>query len=108
MRAAQLDSTEVEAPGIEPTATSAPSVANGRENDEGRATQDDSRQRGVSASTDRTRGATTGDADAAIRAAAKVAIDAGDLERARALLDLLDARPAAATVVTLASRRGPD
>jgi hypothetical protein len=42
------------------------------------------------------------DTDEAIRAAAKRAIDAGDTARARALLDLLDAKPKQATVLTLA------
>ena len=37
--------------------------------------------------------ATPATADEAIGAAAKLAIDAGDMKRARALLDLLDARP---------------
>lgn len=47
------------------------------------------------------------DADAAIRLAAKLAIDAGDLERARALLDLLAPKQAAtvASVTPLAVLR---
>jgi len=49
--------------------------------------------------------ASTGpDTDEAIRIAAKVAIEAGDTKRARALLDLLDARPKPATLLTLAER----
>jgi hypothetical protein len=48
---------------------------------------------------------TRADADAAIRAAAKIAIDAADYGRARALLDLLDARPSLAPVSTLAPMR---
>ena len=45
------------------------------------------------------------DTDLAIRTAAKAAIDAGDLTRARALLELLDAKPKAASVTTLALAR---
>jgi len=46
------------------------------------------------------------DADEAIRTAAKLAIDAGDVDRARALLDLLDTNPrTTATVLTLAARK---
>jgi hypothetical protein len=88
----------VEALGIETGDTSAPSVANRRENDADHTTQDDQRRREVSASTPMS-------TDVAIRAAAKVAINAGDLTRARALLDLLGAKPRAAPVVTLAPRR---
>jgi hypothetical protein len=40
----------------------------------------------------------------AIRIAAKIAIDTGDLPRARALFDLLDAKPKPAPVLTLAER----
>jgi hypothetical protein len=42
-----------------------------------------------------------------IGAVAKAAIDAGDLERARGLLDLLDAKPRslASRVLTLATKR---
>jgi hypothetical protein len=41
-------------------------------------------------------------ADEAIRVAAKVAIDAGDFTRARALIDLLDVgrRPASVAILT--------
>jgi hypothetical protein len=67
-------------------ATSVPNVTNRRQNDADRATQHDSRQREVSASTPRA-------TDEAIRVAVKLAIDAGDLTRARALLDLLDVEP---------------
>jgi hypothetical protein len=73
----------VEAPGIEPRDTYVPIVAKRREDDADRATKDDARRREVSASTPMS-------ADEAIRLAAKLAIDAGDLARARALLDLLD------------------
>jgi hypothetical protein len=45
--------------------------------------------------------------DEAIRVAAKVAIDVGEYERARALLNLLEVRPQAATVVPLPLRGGP-
>ena len=78
-----LPKAGVEAPGIEPRDTSVPIVAKRREDDADRATQDDSRRREVSASTPMS-------PDEAIRVAAKLAIDAGDLTRARALLDLLD------------------
>jgi hypothetical protein len=58
----------------------------------------ESGRRGVSAS-----GATT--TDEALRVAAKVAIDAGDLDRARALLDLLGAKPHVTRAPTLAMLR---
>ena len=73
----------VEAPGIEPPGPSVPIVAKGREDDADRATQVDSRQREVSALAPMS-------PDEAIRLAAKLAIDAGDVARARALLDLLE------------------
>ena len=73
----------MEAPGIEPPATSARNVAKGRENDADRATKDDAKRREVSASMPMT-------VDEAIRIATKLAIDAGNFIRARALLDLLD------------------
>jgi hypothetical protein len=63
-----------------------PSVADGRENGADRAAQDDSRQREVSAPT-------PARLDEALRVAAKLAIDAGDLARVRALLDLLEVEP---------------
>ncbi len=44
---------------------------------------------------------TMADADAAIRAAAKVAIDAGDYGRARALIDLLAPKPPCTPVESL-------
>ena len=69
--------------GVEPRATCVRNVAKRRENDADRATKDDARRREVSASTPMS-------PDEAIRVAAKLAIDAGDLTRARALLDLLD------------------
>jgi hypothetical protein len=43
----------------------------------------------------------------AIRVAAKLAIDAGDLTRARALLDLLDVERRAAPVAILMPRKSP-
>jgi hypothetical protein len=78
----------VEAPGIEPRDTYVRNVANSRENDADRVTQDDERRREVSASPPIS-------VDEAIRVGTKLAIDAGDLTRARALLDLLDAAPIA-------------
>jgi uncharacterized membrane-anchored protein len=68
--------------------------------DANHATQDDARQRDESASM-------RPDTDEAIRAAAKLAIDAGDTTRARSLLDLLDAKPRTAPVLTLATKRRP-
>jgi hypothetical protein len=80
--------------------TSASSVADRRVNDADRATEGDAKQPRVSAS--------RVDADEAIRTAAKAAIDAGDLTRARALLQLLDAKPKPAPLLTLATvRRTP-
>lgn len=92
----------MEAPGIESPATSAPSVADRRVNDTDSATEPHASRPDVSASTPL-------DTDAAIRSATKLAIDADDVDRARALLDLLDAkpRPSLARVVTLATRRPP-
>jgi hypothetical protein len=90
----------VELRGIEPPSTSGPRVADRRENDADRATQGDARPPEVSAST-------PADADEAIRTAAKLAIDAGDVQRARALLDLLDAKPKPAPVLALATRKPP-
>jgi hypothetical protein len=75
----------VELTGIEADATPASFVADRRVNDADRATRGDAKQPEVSAS--------PATADEAIRTAAKLAIDAGDMKRARALLDLLDARP---------------
>jgi hypothetical protein len=72
-------------------------VAEGRANDEDSATKGGATPPAVSAS--------PADTDEAIRAAAKLAVDAGDTKRARVLLDLLDAKPKAAPVLTLASRR---
>ena len=47
------------------------------------------------------------DPDEALREAVKAALDAGNLARVRALLDVLEAVPApAATVLCLAGRRG--
>ena len=84
----------MEASGIEPPATGAPIVVNSRENDATDATKGDAKRREVSAS-----GApgvvTAADVDAAIRTAAKVAIDAGDYRRVRTLLDLLESSASA-------------
>jgi len=68
-----------------------------REDDALNTTRDDARRRVVSASSgpvvpNRERPATPADVDAAIRRAAKLAIDARDYRRARALLDVLEAR----------------
>ncbi len=80
--------------------TSGSSVADRRERVAEETTQADERRRGVPALA-----ATT---DEAIRTAAKVAIDAGDVERARALIDLLDVKAPIARVVPLAlSKRSP-
>jgi len=46
-------------------------------------------------------------ADEAIRVAAKLAIDAGDLSRARSLLDLLDVEWRIAPIATLPARKSP-
>jgi hypothetical protein len=73
-------------------------VAKRREDDADRATQDDTKRREVSALT-RMSG------DDAIGVAAKLAIDAGDLPRARALLDLLDVAGRVSPVAILASRK---
>ena len=94
----------VEAPGIESPDTSAAIVEERRGSDADWATEDDAKRREVSASV-------APDVDGAIRAAAKLAIDAGDLKRARALLDLLDTTSASwvAPTPTLAwhERRAP-
>jgi hypothetical protein len=83
MPLSHLPRSVVEAPGIEPRDTYARSVAKRREEDADCATQDDERRREVSAFKPMS-------VDEAIRVAAKLAIDAGDLTRARALLELLD------------------
>jgi hypothetical protein len=90
----------VEAPGIEPRDTCARSVVKRRENDADRATKDDATRREVSAFEPMS-------ADEAIRVAAKLAIDTGDLARARALLDLLDIERRMAPVAILATRKSP-
>jgi hypothetical protein len=45
--------------------------------------------------------------DEAIRVAAKLAIDAVDLTRARALIELLDVKPRIALVATQPARKSP-
>jgi hypothetical protein len=90
----------VEAPGIEPGDTYARNVANSREEDADRATKDDATRREVLASTAMS-------ADEAVRVAAKLAIDAGDLSRARALLDLLDTGRRIAPVAILTPKKSP-
>jgi hypothetical protein len=94
----------VEAPGIESPDTSAPivTVSSGKEASD--TTRDDADRREVSASRLGSDQATMADADAAIRAAAKTAIDAGDYRRARALLDLLDAHRSEAPALALVRR----
>jgi parallel beta-helix repeat protein len=84
-------------PRLEEAETYAPNVAPSSGKDADSATQDDAKQRSVSAS------ATT--ADDAIRAAVHVAVDVGEYDRARGLLDLLDAKPRGATVTPLAVMR---
>jgi hypothetical protein len=68
-------------------------------------TRADAREREVSASAARSTGAPAApsplDTDDAIATAAKLAIDAGDVDRARALLDLLAAKPRPASVTPL-------
>ena len=88
----------MEAPGIEPRDTSVRRVVKRREDDADRATKDDVKRREVSALKPM-------NADEAIRVAAKLAIDAGDLTRARALLDLLDVEQRAAPVAILTPRK---
>ena len=46
------------------------------------------------------------DPDEALRVAIKAAVDVGDVARARALLDILEAKPKPAPVVRLEARRG--
>jgi hypothetical protein len=79
---------------------SAPSVVDRRGNDEDQATKDDETRREVSA-------VDAVDTDQAIRTAAKAAIDAGDVTRARALLELLDAKPPAPLLTLATIRRAP-
>jgi hypothetical protein len=88
----------VEAPGIEPRDTYAPIVAKRREDDADRATKDDVKRREVSALVPM-------NVDEAIRVATKLAIDAGDFVRARALLDLLDVDEVPASVARLTLRK---
>ena len=90
----------VEAPGIEPRDTSVRSVVKRRANDADLATKDDAKRREVSASTPMS-------ADDAIRVAAKLAIDAGDFARARALLDLLDVERSTMPIAILTPRKSP-
>jgi hypothetical protein len=75
-----------------------PIVVDRRLDDAKETTKDDERRRGVSAFG-------PASADEAIRIALKVAIDAEDLPRARALLDLLDQTPRCAPVLTLSMRK---
>ena len=72
--------------GIETAPTWAPSGADRRENAGTNTPKDDEEPRGISASGS----APLASADDAIRAAAKLAIEAGDYQRARVLIDLLE------------------
>jgi hypothetical protein len=90
--------SSVELTGIEADATSAPIVVDRCEDDADHATRGDAAQRGVSALGPAT-------PDDAIHLAAKLAIDGGDLARARALLDLLDTKPHSAPLLALATRK---
>lgn len=80
---------------LNPVETSGQSVADRRLEDADHTTQDDAKQREVSASAPAA-------SDQAIRVAAKLAIDAGHLERARALLDLLAPSHCSSTLPPLA------
>jgi len=84
----------VEQRGIEHAPPSPPIVASSGGNDADRSTGDDARRPEVSASA-------PPDTDDVIRTAAKLAIDAGDVDRAHALLDLLAAKPRPASVTPL-------
>jgi hypothetical protein len=100
--------TGVEAPGIEPSATGSSRVANSRENDAKDATRDYPKRREVSALSE---GPTEppripADPDEALRVAIVAAVYAGDTGRARALLDVLDAKPERGAVLALAQRKG--
>jgi hypothetical protein len=88
----------VGAGGFEAPSTSALIAVDRHQKGASDATQGDSKQREVSASTPL-------NADDAIRTAAKLAIDAGDMDRAAALIGLLAAKPKPAPVLTLASRK---
>jgi hypothetical protein len=85
----------VEAPGIESPVTYAPIVAQSGGKEASDATLDDAERREVSACRGGSGPVTRADADAAIWAAAKTAIDAADYPRARALIDLLDTKRSA-------------
>ena len=93
---AKLLAKLVEAPGIEPHDTNVPIVAKRCEDDADRATQDHLKRREVSASTARARRSVSTaplDADEALRVAIVAAVYAAVMRRARALLDVLDAKP---------------
>ena len=101
----------MEAPGIEPTGTSAPIVADRRETDAEDATQDDSKPLEVSAlAAGGRRPADTGfpDPDEALKVAIVAAVWAGDTGRARALLDVLDVKPSAMRVIPTPTKFGGD
>ena len=82
----------MEAPGIESPVTSAPIVAEGSGEHARNTTRGDADRLEVSASRLGSEPVSMEDADDAIRMAAKTAIDARDYRRARALLDLLEAK----------------
>jgi hypothetical protein len=96
--AAKNKAVSVEAPGIEPRDTSVRIVAKRRVDDADRATQDDAKRREVSASMPIS-------LDEAIRVAVKLAIDCGDLGRARALIDLLPVERCRQLVALLAIKK---
>lgn len=98
----------MEAPGIESLETSAPCVAESRENVAERATQDDAKRRGVSALSAGaigSAGAPWPDPDAALRVAIVAAVHTGDTRRARALLDVLDAKSTSASVLSIGRKQ---
>jgi hypothetical protein len=101
----------VEAPGIEPPATYVRSVAKRREDDADLATKCNERRREVLASSGRARrplSAVPIDPEEALKVAIVAAVFAADTERARALLDLLDAKPTVPVLVQAPNMRRSD
>ena len=101
----------MEAPGIEPPGTSAPIVVDRRETDAEDATQDDSKPLEVSALSAGGRGPVgTGfpDPDEALKMAIVAAVSAGDIGRARALLNILDVKPSVVRVIPTPTKLGGD
>lgn len=86
----------MEAPGIESPATCPPNVVKRRVKDVKVTTEGDAGPREVSAS--------AAGPDGALRLAIRVAVDAGDLDRARALLEVLGKKAKCAPVVELKLR----